>query len=674
MKITFILVCFIPCAFAQSWSTFLDPSRAIDWTGAGFTIPSYTVPCATQPTLLTGSGNASANTTAIQNSLSSCDSTHNVVNLSSGTYYFAGITFPDHGAQVLRGAGSALTKLIATTDAPCSGISGSVCMSISTAVYDGNAQVLPPSGTQQCLWSAGYSQGAASITLTSCGGAPPIHQMIVLDQANDVSDTGGVYICDSVSSSDCTYNSPSSSNINGRVISGISYSQQQVTYTTSVVSLGGGSYTVTIAPGVYFTNVRSGQTPGAWWAGTAIHNGVENLYIDGTSTSFRNFSIYACYQCWVKNVTSLFASRAHVGIGLSMQSVVRDSYFYQAQSQASNSYAVEVEESSAFLIENNIFQQTTIPVILGQASGGVTDYNFSIDDQFANNFLSGAYATHNAGNEFNLWEGNNIPSILADDAWGTSAQQTIFRNMFPGWAAGRTQATFPISLRSFNRAFNSVGNVIGQPGYHNQYQAYTTSSSGGVGQPNANTSIYELGWSDAGGTGVCTSPPACDSLVFPTMMRWGNYDTVNAATRWDSTEASPGAVPYASANFSSGYFGSLAHTLPASLYYTSKPSWWPSSKAWPAIGPDVSTGNVGTCSGTYSGAQATASSQCTGGTLSSAWASHINSIPAQDCYLNIMGGVPDGSGVALTFDSSACYPSGVASAGAVCSGPCNVFH
>lgn len=138
-------------------------------------------------------------------------------------------------------------------------------------------------------------------------------------------------------------------------------------------------------------------------------------------------------------------------------------------------------------------------------------------------------------------------------------------------------------------------------------------------------------------------------------MRWGNYDTVNAATRWNSTEASPAANAYVNANFTSSYFNTLSQILPASLYYTSAPSWWPSGKAWPPIGPDVSSGNVGTCSGTYNGAQATSSSQCSGGGLSTAWASHVTSIPAQDCYLSVMGGPPDGSGGLLSFDANTCY-------------------
>src|SRR5208283_1939674 len=169
------------------------------------------------------------------------------------------------------------------------------------------------------------------------------------------------------------------------------------------------------------------------------------------------------------------------------------------------------------------------------------------------------------------------------------------------------------------------------------------------------TSIYEIGWADTGGYGSCGSP-SCDPLAFSTLMSWGNYDTVNAATQRNSTEASPASATYLNANFTSSYFSSLAHTLPNSRLYSATPSWWTSGKNWPPVGPDVSSGNVGTCSGgTYAGNQATSSSQCKGGSLATAWASHVTSIPAEDCYLNTMSGPPDGSGSVLSFDANSCY-------------------
>jgi hypothetical protein len=256
-----------------------------------------------------------------------------------------------------------------------------------------------------------------------------------------------------------------------------------------------------------------------------------------------------------------------------------------------------------------------------------------------------------------LFEGNNMFGIWGDDSWGSSDQNTIFRNQLVGWYAGKSDSTVPFIARGKVRAINIVANVLGQPGYHNQYEANATSTSGGSGGDTEATSIYSFGWVTQDVTctaGVLTN--GCDPKVMPTMMRWGNYDVVTAAVKWDTTEASPAAIPYVNANFTASYFSSLAHTPPASAYYAAKPAWWPAAKAFPAIGPDVTSGNLGTCSGgTYAGAQATSAGQCTGGTLSTAWASHVTSIPAQDCYLNVMHGPPDGTGAVLSFDASQCY-------------------
>ena len=659
-RLLVLLTAFSLTASAQNWSPFLDSSRATNWASAGFTIPNYTTNCLVQPTLVPNSSvAAAANSTTIQLALASCDATHNVVNIPAGTYYVAGITYPDHGNQVVRGAGANSTTLNFTSDVGCNGENSGICMYHSASIYAGNGAALS-GGSQQCSWTAGYAKGSTTLTFSSCGSAPPLNSLIVLDQANDSSDTNGVYICDS-SASTCTYNGSSSDNHNGRVISGVPHSQQQVVRVTNVSGSGSGPYTVTVSPGVYFTNIRSSQSPGAWWSASTQHDGVENLKVDGTHLGLYTIAMYSCDQCWVKGVTSVYGPRAHVVTYLSLQDVIRDSYFYQAQTVGSDSYGIESEESSAFLVENNIFQQTTAPIMFGQGSGAVVGYNFSIDNQFVNNFLNPMYASHNAGNEMNLFEGNNTQGIWSDDAWGSSDQKTDFRNMLIGWAATRINSTFPVMERSFNRNINYVGNILGQPGYHNSYQSYATSSSGGVNQGLENTSIFSFGWGNTGAD--CTGVPICDTKVFTTSMRWGNYDTVNAAVRWDSTEASPAANTYVAANFSSSYFGGLAHTLPASLYYSSAPSWWPSGKNWPPIGPDISTGNVGICTGSYAGSQATSSSQCAGGTLSAAWASHVTSIPAQDCFLSVMGGRPDGSGGELNFNANSCYSSSAVAGG-----------
>jgi hypothetical protein len=548
--------------------------------------------------------------------------------------------------------------VILTTNVSCTGLGSAICMLGNNYSYSGAGAVLPPSGIYQCLWTGGFSQGSTSITLSSCGGTPPLNAILVLDQANDTSDTNGVYICDG-STKNCTYegvrNSP------GRVINGVQYSEQQVVYTTGVTSLGGGSYSVTISPGIANTNIRAGQTPGAWWPGFVQNDGLENLTIDGALAANGTLTMFSCYECWARNVAFLNGARNSVMLYQSLRDVVRDSYFYGAQSSAQTSYNIESDTSSSFLVENNIMQQVTTPInINGGSVGSVVGYNFAVKTIFETGVSPWPiFASHSNGNNFNLLEGNVANGSWMDNASGPSDQTTIFRNLFAGWQAASTGSTIPFHFLALNRNINFIGNILGQPSYHNQYQTYATSTSTGTGAASENTSIYSLGW---GGTGpTCTyssgQSTICDPLTFSTAMRWGNYDVVNAAVRWDSTEASPGAVTYVSANFTSAYFGSLAHTLPASLYYNTKPSWWPSGKAWPATGPDVSSGNVGICTGTYAGSQATSAGQCTGGTLSSAWASHVTSIPAQDCYLNVMGGPPDGSGSVLNFDANVCYAS-----------------
>lgn len=663
LRLFFLLAASGLSAHAQPWSTILDPSRAIDWRSAGFTIPSYTVNCPTQPTLQTGSSKASANTTAIQNALASCTATQNVVNIPAGTYYVAGIGYGTQGNEVIRGAGPNSTTLIPTTENNCGGLGAGICMMDANPVYNQSSQILP-GGNQQCTWSgtngsAGtYTQGATTINLTGCGGAPPLHNILLMDQANDSTDTNGVYVCDSTATN-CVYDGGGS--IEGRTISGKDRNQLQATYVTGVTSLGGGAYSVTVSPGVYFNNIRSSQSPGVWWSSNIQNSGLENLTVDGSSNGDYTVGMYDCYQCWVKNVRFLNGGRASVIMFQSSADVIRDSYFYQAQGHQQVSYNIESQLSSAFLIENNIFQQVTTPLTFNTATGAVVNYNFSVDMIAFPNYAWAAYASHNAGNNMNLFEGNSFMGIVSDNAWGSSVTQTFFRNMLTGWSHGDTMSTTPILLRSFVRAYNVVGNVMGQPGYHTQYQTYATSKTAVTGGGNEDTSIYSLGLAFAGGscgTGANNTSPSCDPLGFSTMMRWGNYDTVTSGVKWDSTEASPAAVTYLNGNFSSSYFGSLAHTLPASLYYSSTPSWWPSGKVWPAVGPDVTSGNLGVCTGTYAGSQGTSAAQCSGGTLSTAYAGHANSNPAQDCYLNIMHGPPDGSGSALSFDASLCYASG----------------
>jgi len=146
-------------------------------------------------------------------------------------------------------------------------------------------------------------------------------------------------------------------------------------------------------------------------------------------------------------------------------------------------------------------------------------------------------------------------------------------------------------------------------------------------------------------------------------VRWcGNSSNTGWATTCGSTTEVPTSISsYSNAVPSKGDTGIGQSPMPASFIYASAPSWWPSGKPWPPVGPDVTNGNLGQCSGgTYGSLFGTASGQCTGGTfLAHVNAGHANSIPAMDCYFSL-GGPPDGSGNALSFNAGKCYPSGPA--------------
>ena len=664
-----ILILGVGSSHAQTaWSTVLDPSRAIDWTWIPWSIPSYTTGCATQPSLAAGTANASANTASINAAIASCDSTHNVVNLPSGTYYVAGINYQGQSNVVVRGAGPNSTYInIEPVSFGCGGYTGvAVCMA-GNSTYAQSSTVLPGQ-SNVCSWTSGYAQGTTTITLSSCASAPPKGLILVLDQADDGADNGGVWVCsgfDSVPNPRCIQNSPNN-NADGRIIGGVQYSEQEETIIQSVTSLGSGSYSVTISPGVFFNNVRGSQNPGAWWASSNItHDGIENLTLDHSNDTSDNIGglMIWCYQCWFRNIRSIDGLENHWDAISDVQPQIRDSYFYGNQHGGSESYVIQMEEVSGGLVENNIIQNTTSPDIKDAVTGSVTAYNFTPYINFGN-YMQGMYASHNSGSFYNLLEGNSTTSFLGDDVWGTSGIITLFRNHANGWQPGYTNQTNPIIFNSFVRGVNVIGNVLGEPGYHSQYSAYATSATAGVFQTahgaSTNTgsgtvakSIYELGWSDTAGLGVCNTPPICDSLVNSTLMRWGNYNTVDATVVWDSTEASPAAVPYLNANTAPS-----SHSIPNSFYLSARPTWF-RSVPFPAVGPDVSAGTTGMCtSGTYNGLEATSSAQCSGGAFTaSAWGGHANANPAQDCYLNVMHGPPDGSGSVLSFDANSCYSS-----------------
>ncbi|HWF90737.1 MAG TPA: hypothetical protein VN684_00565 [Terriglobales bacterium] len=611
-----LILIFVPCSYAQLWNGILSSNRAVDWSNAGIPggVPSGSwAQCGS--TIAAG-----ASAATINSALASCSANHYVL-LGAGTFNLSsGITFNGKSNIELRGAGADQTLLKFSGSVSCNGLGASICIDGSNS---------SPNGEQHTAsWTAGYAKGTTTLTLSSTSGIVANQTLLILDQLDDASDTGGVFVCEQEGL--CSNDGPGGAARTDGSPSGPRSQQQEVLVT------GVSGNQVTISPGLYMPNWRSSQSPGAFWATSyASQDGVQNLSVDSSASpnSESGVLLFGCNQCWVQGIRSIVPTRNHVWIYQSVHSDISNNYFYGTQNYASTSYGVEQFIGSDNLIENNIFQRVTAPMMNGGSTSGVVwGYNYTINDYYdpvSPNWLQPGMYLHAAGQDNMLFEGNISSGFIADNVHGTHNFITMFRNQSLGWEQGQSEAktgqTDAVQAYAFSRYFNIIGNVLGKSGYDTGYM--DAEQTGGA---SGNSSIYVLGWSGNGGasdSSCCVNDPNVKS----TIMLWGNYDTVNNASRFLSSE-----VPSSLSSFANAVPAS--QSLPNSFYRSTKPSWW-GSMPWPAIGPDVTGGNVAGVGG------------------------HVYLIPAADCYLNHMGGPADGSGSVLSFNASSCYGAGAAGGG-----------
>jgi len=612
-----LLFSFSAASYAQLWSGIINSGRAIDWSSVGAgPIPPRTTICATL--------NPGASSSQINSAIQSCPAGQTVF-LNAGTYNVSLITWNNKSNVTLRGAGAEQT-IVKFSGGACHGVNANVCMDSG----DNNSGQMPGNTAN---WTAGYARGTTVITLSSTTNLK-VGSPIILDQVDDLTDGGGIYVCQENvgvrpgQSPQCSDDGASGGD-SGAPRGAGSSSPRGMNHFAVVTAINGNQ--VTISPGLYMPNwnVAHGASPnpGAWWSSSpAFADGIEDMSLDYSGNSGQaGIMMLNCTGCWVKGVRSIKPGRSHVWLWASNGVTVRDSYFFGNQGSQSQSYGIETFPAGNTLVENDIFHQVTGPIVLNGASPGtVVAYNYSINDYYTPTSFLQVQVTAHAYQDNVLVEGNVGAGFNGDLFHGSHHFFTAFRNYYNGWDVGRTDHTIPINLLPLSRYFNIIGNVLGRSGYHNNYQA--TPGSG-----NADTSIYALG------TGSGYAMTAGDAKVASTVMRWGNYDTVNNAVRFVSTE-----VPSSDPNFPNAVPAS--QTLPASFYLSAKPSWWPAATPWPPIGPDVTSGTVyGSNGGTAWVAQSV------GG--------HANDIPALDCYKSVMGGPADGSGSMLSFNANSCYGS-----------------
>lgn len=683
-------------AFGQLWSGVLSTSHGTDWTKAGVQggIPSAAwAQCGSTIAAYTGTGQA------ITDAIAACG-VNQYVHLGTGTFHLStGITWTKAGVAksntVLRGDGANATFLIFSSGASitCPLEASLICVSSVDGTYF--------SSNTSYSWTAGYSQNSTTVTLASSVGISP-GVVLVLNQC----DTGfsGTTLCPTGSSVDngnyfnaseaCVLNGGSTACTTGASNSGPNSGNGSArrfqTEFHTVVSCSpscntAGSTVVTMGEGLIHPNFNTSQSPQAWFFTPITNVGVENLSIDGsaTTTAATGISSQSSLNYWIKGVRIVWANKDSVRWIQGVHFTLQDSYIFEAQFV--DSHAWQMIATGFGLIQNNIVQQhRDAGLAESDDTGTVIAYNTVMGNC---NYLSGSnscqsdnlqasYRTHSNGDDFELYEGNVGTYYSSDSDHGTHLSQTFFRNFFTGWEscafAGTNCGAFTnkdfltnayVAYGYVGRYHNVVGNVFGTPGFHTNYQL-----SGGV--PDLH-SVYGIAGPKSGAT------PPFDTLVLSTTLRWGNYDVVRAtnsfcasghtgfvATCGSVSEVPSGIAVFPNAVPTQGDTVGGQSVMPSSFYLSSKPAWF-GSHTWPPIGPDVTSGDVGQCNGTlnvanrYNGLAVTASG--TGCTKVSGWNGQVFATPSFDCYLNTMGGKPDGNAaVALPFDPAVCYAAGPA--------------
>lgn len=655
-RILFLLALLLPlCAKAQffdtgaiasqgssgpNWQGILAPNRAMDWTANGATIINRSTQCGSTIAAYTGTADT------INAALTSCAGSNQVVQLGAGTFSLSTSIKAIPQNETLRGMGPNSTFIVFTGEnTNCNGVGATaVCF------WNGDSSAFNNNGAPTTPLSGSFAKGSTSLTFGTVSGLA-VGQSVIFTQNDINTDPGNIWPCQTEGANgDCSQQGGQ-----GVAKAGASESQN-----VTVMAINGN--VVTFFPGLAAPNWSSSQSPTAWWSSmsTLVGFGLEELSLDYSNLGAdeNGIELHLVRNCWVKHIRSINntssggATHKHINIYSSNHVTVRDSYFYGA-SPTSEGYGVDNGPgSSNDLSENNIFQHLPTGEINETSCCNVFGYNFWVDNYYNNgapNWQQQGEFHHGAGDHLILYEGDEgVTGFDGDDIHGTSFMLTHFRNYLAGHdptttapTAPKNQATFAYFPFSNNRYYNAVGNVLGgnlssgaTTAYHNFYQnapTSTTDCSGTSG--NSALSVWVLGFGDQAGTGFSATCIGAgftiynDALVVSTLMRWGNYtacssDAACNATRFQASENASGAPVYPG-------LSSPSSTLPASFYLSAKPSFW-GSMPWPAVGGDVSGGNVPNVGG------------------------HAYWNPAANCYLNVMGGSLNGSTGALAFTCT--YP------------------
>jgi hypothetical protein len=465
-----------------------------------------------------------------------------VVQLAAGTYTVSSVVTLNKGV-VLRGAGSSGASKGGTTIVRTGG--GSV-------VAIGSSQ-------DSACYASAYDPYALTADATKEStvvhvGANASHfvagDLALLDEIDDAT----------VDEGDCQYFK--------RV------DKRSVSERVEIASVDTAAGTVTLSTPLHFTFQSSGayqgqisrlKQPVVRWAG------LESVALQGGSNPGYNgqmaggIDVSNAAYCWIKDVqTDGTIGGMHVSMSGAYRCVVRDSNFHHSANYGfgADCYGIVLRCGAADnLIENNIVRYMNKPILFNVSGGGnVIAYNYA-DNSWATPpaWQEVNIDTHCSFPHMELMEGNYAPHMGASITHGNAGYLTYFRNYSssqfasPPVAGSTNQQTGNVTALQFDHGdidMTVIGNVLGSSATNDLGTApvsgvYMSADSG-------SSSIFEIDQAD---------------VAYTSLWSHANYDTVT-----------PGVV----------YNPSITtKTLPASLYLSGKPAWWPSGKAWPWAGSDL---------------------------------------------------------------------------------------
>lgn len=607
----FFAVCFLmfevatQVAHAANWSGVINPNRGTDWSQAGVQGGIPTNRTKFGSTIGAGSSAVTINT-ALSNATA-----NTYVELGAGTFNLSA-TINLRSNVTLRGQG--MSTILNFTNVGGSGwcwgdwgiaiaAKGTDCSGQGAAPGSGGVTTSTIRNFTGTNGQAGvYTQGATVLNLSSAPTGLTAGMMLVLWQT-DVADgslpNGGYFVSDKTGASNAISWQGSADSFN-------SGHQQRV----KVISITGSE--VTVSPGLYRPTGtwQTALAPKAGWRTSTLTGvGLENLRaVNSTNTILHFVGFDSVADSWISGVGLMGGANLDNVLALidSRNITVKDNWWGPAAGggvYTTTTYGISQVHCSGCLIQNNIFNGVESPIMLNMGTTGtVVAYNFE-------NYTTGegGLQAHQEGGAMNLFEGNSFTKFWSDFFHGNTVLNTLYRNHL---------TTQGIDLNSYHRWYNAIGNVINA----STYESYCNTPPlfyrwAGV--------AFRLGYPQQNADCSTTSGVAFDTQVRASLMRWGNYVTTGG-TRWLCAEVPTGDALFP--NTCPGPDGQ-ASTLPSSFYLSSRPPWWPTAKAWPPIGPDVTGGNL------------------------TGYAGHAYTLPAQDCYTLASGNVAN-------FIPALCYVVG----------------